>query len=130
VKYTTECYAGMEEHGLEVLSVYPGSPAAKAGLEGRSDAPGVAMGSVASGARFGAVETLIAPLLRRAGALGRGGDLIIAVDDQRVRTGLELEDQLRRLKPGDLMYLTILRPLYGGSHQTMRIAIKVGDLRR
>jgi hypothetical protein len=31
VEYSTHCYLGMEEHGFEVMTVYPGSPAARAG---------------------------------------------------------------------------------------------------
>src|SRR6266851_10056101 len=32
LEYTTQCYLGMEEHGFEVVNVYPNSPAARAGL--------------------------------------------------------------------------------------------------
>jgi len=60
--------------------------------------------------------------------MGHDGDLIIAVDDHRVRDERDLERELRKLKPGDMMYLTIVRPFPGGAHRTMKISIKVGDL--
>src|SRR5262249_20541033 len=36
LEYTTKCYRGMEEHGLEVVSVDPTSGAARAGLHGQT----------------------------------------------------------------------------------------------
>jgi len=65
------------------------------------------------------------PLLRRSGALGEPGDLIVAVDDQRVRSKGQLLTALNHLKPGDTTYVTVIRPLPGGSHRTMRIALHI-----
>jgi S1-C subfamily serine protease len=59
------------------------------------------------------------------GAVGTGGDLIVAVDDKRVRDQGDLEAALSRLKPGDTMYLTVIRP-EGNSHKTMKIAVHLG----
>ena len=42
--------------------------------------------------------------------MGQGGDLIIAVDGKRVRDQSDLETAMARLKPGDTMYLTVIRP--------------------
>jgi len=58
------------------------------------------------------------------------GDLIVAIDDVRVRSERGLRDELEKLKPGDLAYVTVLRPLPGGVHQTIKIAIELGELRR
>ena len=120
VRYTRECYLGQEEHGLEVLNVYPGSPADKAGVKGYAP-PSFA------GAMFGPLYGAVSKLFDRAGVVGHGGDLIIAVDDHRVHDDRDLERELRKLKPGDKMYLTVLRPLPGGAHQTLKIAINVGE---
>ncbi len=129
VQYVTKCYMGGEEHGLEVLTIDPNSPAAQAGLQARS-------GMTAIGA---AVSTLTGILpggsilanraLASSGAMGQGGDLIVAVDDKRVRDQSDLETAMSRLKPGDTMYLTVIRP--NGTdehapHATLKIAVKVG----
>lgn len=123
LEYTTQCYLGMEEHGFEVMSVYPGSPADKAGLQGKRPVqPLGVVGGIASMA-LPPVAMLAVPLLRRAGAMGGDGDLIVAVDDQRVRNEPELMNALGHLRPGDTTYVTVIRPLPGGAHRTMRIAM-------
>lgn len=125
LEYSTQCYLGMEEHGFEVVSVYPGSPGARAGLIGRTGSTPSgdlkALGSVL----LGPVALLTFPLLRDSGALGTPGDLIVAVDDVRVRTKDEILHALGHLKPGDTAYLTVIRPLPGGYHRTMRIAVHI-----
>jgi hypothetical protein len=129
VQYVSKCYQGGEEHGLEVLTIDPNSPAAKAGLQAQSGMSGIGA----------AVRTLTGILpggsifadkaLSTSGAMGQGGDLIVAVDDQRVRDQSDLENAMSRLKPGDTMYLTVIRP--NGTdehapHATLKIAVKVG----
>jgi len=125
LEYTTQCYLGMEEHGFEVVSVNPNSPGARAGLIGRTGStPAVelkALGSVL----LGPVALVTFPLLRASGALGTAGDLIVAVDDVRVRTVEEIRHALDHLKPGDTTYITVIRPLPGGYHRTMRIALHI-----
>jgi S1-C subfamily serine protease len=125
VEYSTHCYANAEEHGFEVMNVYPGSPAARAGIHARTTSTPMgdlgALGSIL----FLPVSVITMPLLRRSGALGQFGDLIVAVDDQRVRSKGELLMALKHLKPGDTTYFTVIRPIPGGSHQTMRIALHI-----
>lgn len=125
LEYTTQCYMGMEEHGLEVVDVYPDSPAARAGLIARTGSTPAgdlkALGSVL----LLPIAPITFPLLRKSGALGTGGDLIVAVDDVRVRNGKELLSALGHVKAGDTTYITVIRPLQGGYHRTMRIALHI-----
>ena len=125
LEYSTQCYLGMEERGFEVVSVYPGSPAARAGLIGRTASTPkgdlAALGSVL----LGPVALITFPLLRASGALGTPGDLIVAADDVRVRNKEEIVRALGHLKPGDTTYITVIRPLAGGYHRTMRIALHI-----
>ena len=62
--------------------------------------------------------------------MGQGGDLIVAVDDKRVRDQSDLESAMSRLKPGDTMYLTVIRPDGTDEHTSrtgrLKIAVKVG----
>lgn len=125
VQYATKCYLGGEEHGLEVLTIDPNSPAAQAGLRGRSGmtAIGAAVSTLTGILPGGAV--LANKALSSSGAMGHEGDLIVAVDDRRVRDQSDLGNAMSRLKPGDTMYLTVIRP-QGNSHTTLKIAVRVG----
>jgi hypothetical protein len=125
VKYATQCYLGMEEHGLEVLNVDPNSPAAQAGLRPRTDLTAVGAAITTLSAILPGGTLLANKALAPTGAVGTGGDLIVAVDDKRVRDQGDLEAALSRLKPGDTMYLTVIRP-EGNSHKTMKIAVHLG----
>jgi PDZ domain len=124
VQWASKCFLGKEEHGLEIFSVDPNSPASQAGL--RANREGSAKTTAAlAGAVLGPIGALLDPWLER-GIEEKSGDLIVAVDDHRVRSRLDLEDELAKLKPGDKMYITVLRPLPGGGHRELRIAVKVG----
>jgi hypothetical protein len=128
VQETTKCYLGMEEHGLEVLTVDPNSPAWAAGVHGSTGAN--ALGATASTALsiIPGIGTLVTSQLAKRGDLGLAGDLIVAVDDHRVRTQQDLDQAISRLKPGDTMYLTVIRELPGGGHATKRIEVHVGQI--
>jgi PDZ domain len=125
VEYSAQCFLGAEEHGFEVMNVYPDSPAARAGLQARTSSTPIgdlqALGSIL----LFPVSFYTMPRLRRSGALGLPGDLIIAVDDRRVRSEGEFKTALSHLKPGDTTYLTVIRPIPGGSHQTIRVALHI-----
>ena len=129
VQYTTQCYLGGEEHGLEVLTIDPNSPAAQAGLQARSGmtAVGAALSTLSGIVPGGSI--LAGKALASSGAMGQGGDLIVAIDDKRVRDQSDLEAAIARLKPGDTMYLTVIRPDGSGDrvpHKTIKIAVRVG----
>jgi len=129
VQYTTKCYQGGEEHGLEVVTVDPNSPAAQAGLKARSGmtAVGAAVATLTGILPGGTI--LANKALGSSGAMGQGGDLIVAVDDRRVRDQSDLEAAMSRLKPGDTMWLTVIRPQGAGDnvpHQSIKIKVQVG----
>jgi PDZ domain len=130
VRYTTSPDLGPKEHGLEVISVDPGSPAEKAGLKGLTGA--TAAGTVGKGASevLGPLGFLTMPLLRKTGALGEGGDLIVAVDDERIHSQEDLANKLAQLKPGDTLYLTVVRSLGNGQHHTVKVAVTLGGAGR
>ncbi len=126
VEYSTQCYLGMEEHGLEVVSIdNPNCPAAKAGLRARTGLTGVGAAVGTLSAIIPGGEILANKALGGTGAMGTAGDLIVAVDDRRVRSQGDLDDAMARLKPGDTMYLTVIRP-DGTGHKTLKVAIRVG----
>lgn len=126
VECTTECYMGMEEHGLQVVGLSPRGPGAIAGLR------------ASQSGRAGRAEVNIFDYLRErfedathpprdpSGTMSTEGDLIVAVNDIRVHGRADWEREIRNLKPGDTIYLTIIRPLGNRHHQTMKIAIKAG----
>lgn len=128
IQETDKCFKGKEEHGLEVLTVDPNSPAAAAGVKGSTGANAVGATASTLGALIPFAGTIITSQLEKRGDLGMSGDLIVAVDDQRVRTQQDLDDAIARLKPGDTMYLTVIRPGPDRSHTTQKLAVHVGQL--
>lgn len=85
----------------------------------------------ATGATAGALmpplDLVVMPLLEKSGQLGAPGDLIIAIDDQRIESEVDLQNVLDASKPGDTIYFTVVRPIQGGSHETLKIPVKLGD---
>ena len=125
VKYTNYCFKGAEEHGLEVTTIDRNSPAERAGLKATGDKGGMIATAETASAFLGPLQLLTNGLLEKA-ARGERGDLIVAVDDQRVRSQVDFDDAMAKARPGDTMYLTVVRPLPGGDHKTMKIAVNVG----
>lgn len=117
-------------NGLEVVSVDPGSPAAAAGLLGRTKMTSVGETGATASSLIAPLNLFVMPLLKKSGSLGRGGDLIVAIDDHRVTNDFDLEAELSSLKPGDLIYLTIVRAQADGSQKTLKVPIKLGDSTR
>ncbi|MGO9059163.1 MAG: PDZ domain-containing protein [Candidatus Binataceae bacterium] len=117
---------GERQQALEVLSVDANSPAAAAGIKGSGNPTTLGASSLTASALFGPAQELLAPLLQKTGQLGRQGDLIVAADDNRVGSEGELAGELGRLKPGDTLWLTVLRESVKGQPKAVKIAIKLG----
>jgi S1-C subfamily serine protease len=117
---------GAEVHGLEVVHVDPASPAEKAGLRGQGELTEMGASGATAGEMMAPLNLIIMPLLKKAGDLGDDGDLIVAIDDERVDNGKALETALTPLKPGDTIYLTIVRLHRDGLHETLKVPIKLG----
>jgi PDZ domain-containing protein len=129
VAYRSMCFNGGEEHGLEVLTIDPNSPAAQAGLHAKAGVSAVGAAVTTLSAFLPGGSLLANKALETSGAMGQDGDLIVAVDDKRVRDQSDLESAMSRLKPGDTMYLTVIRPNgtdERGPHATLKIAVRVG----
>ena len=126
VEYTLKTFAGQEDHGLEVISIDSGSPAEQAGLKGRGNITALGAAGVTAGALLGPLTLGVLPLLQKTGQLGKDGDLIVAADDNRLRSEFDLQDELRKLKPGDTIYLTVVRASSDGARQTLKIPVRIG----
>lgn len=128
VRDTTELHEGYKEKGLEILEVDPGSPAAKAGLRGRIDMSSIGVSMVTAGAMLAPLGFITEPLLAKSGALGRNGDLIVAVDDHRVINQRQFQQAISGLKQGETVYLTVVRTVHD-SRKTLKLAVHLGKLR-
>jgi PDZ domain-containing protein len=118
---------GRVVQGLEVVSVDPKSPAERAGLHGRGAMTKMGATGATASVLAPPLDLVLMPLLRKAGSLGATGDLIIAIDDQPVRSDKDLGNALAGLKPGDTVYFTLVRMMPDNSHKTYKIPVKLGD---
>lgn len=126
VRYATTNRDGEQIRGLEVVGVDPNSPAARAGLNAHSAMTTLGASGTTAGELLGPVSLALKPLLAKSGALGRNGDIIIALDDNRVSNEFELENALVGLSPGDTVYLTVIRTLKHGSTRTLKVPVMLG----
>jgi hypothetical protein len=117
---------GERQLALEVLSVDANSPAAAAGIKGSGSPTKLGASSLTATALLGPAQGLLAPLLQKTGQLGTQGDLIVAADDNRVGSEDELAGELARLKPGDTLWLTVLRESAKGQPKAVKVPIKLG----
>lgn len=120
--------AGRDVVGLEIVSVDPGSPAERAGLKGRGSMTELGASGATAGALLAPLDIALMPLLKKTGQLGQTGDLIVAIDDRRVTGEVDLETALADSKPGDTIYLTVVRAGTNGTHQTIKTPVKLGSL--
>ncbi|MGH7837325.1 MAG: PDZ domain-containing protein, partial [Candidatus Binataceae bacterium] len=117
---------GAEVHGLEVVRVDPNSPAEKAGLRGQGELTKMGASGATAGEMMAPLNLILMPLLKKAGELGDDGDMIVAIDDTRVDNDSALANALQPLKPGDTIYLTIVRLHQDSRHETLKVPIKLG----
>ena len=127
VQYSSECFGGTEEYGLKVTKVDANSPAARAGLQAGHEVTAAGAAAITLAGMIPLVSPLVGHLGEKTGSLGNDSDLIVAVDDERIRSQADLDDKMAQLKPGDTLYLTVLRPIGGGQHKTLKVAVKVGE---
>jgi S1-C subfamily serine protease len=118
---------GRAIEGLEIVSIDPNSPAERAGLKGRDGMTRLGASGATAGALMAPLDIALMPLLKKTGQLGQPGDLIVAIDDRRVVGEADLETALGDSKPGDTIYLTVVRLGSNGTRRTMKLPVKLGE---
>ncbi len=101
--------SGEEADGLLVTRVFRGSPAAVAGIHAYSQ--GIHNALTATAIVAGLIippAILMLPVLEYT-QVGESYDMIIGVDGARVTNFLDFQDQMRDLKPGEIVYLSVVR---------------------
>ena len=73
------------------------------------------------------LDIALMPLLKKTGQLGQTGDLIVAIDDRRVAAEVDLETALGDAKPGDTIYLTVVRLAGDGAHKTIKVPVRLAQ---
>ncbi len=100
---------GGEADGLLILKVHKDSPAAEAGLHGYSTAAHSALEGVALAAAMVFPPAVLAVAVLEGTQVGESYDMIIGVDGKRVTNYLDFEDEMRDARPGDVVYLSVVR---------------------
>lgn len=116
-----------EIRGLEIIGVDKGSPADRAGLTAPTGMTTVGATGETAAFFLGPVGELMSPLLAHSGQLGATGDMIVAVDDQRVSVGAEMNRVLARLAPGETVWFTLMRITPDGKVKNEKISIVLGS---
>ncbi|HUY27751.1 MAG TPA: PDZ domain-containing protein [Candidatus Binataceae bacterium] len=115
--------SGEEADGLLVVGVAKGSPAAAAGLHAYSRGIHNALtGAMIVAGLIFPPAILGVPLLDYT-EVGESYDMIIGVDGARVATFLDFEDRMRDLRPGEIVYLSVVRD---GRRLQFRVDFPVG----
>jgi hypothetical protein len=100
---------GGQADGLLIVKVHSGSPAADAGLHAYSTAGHAVLEGAAVAAAMLFPPAVLAIAVLDQTHIGESYDLIIGVDGKRVTNYLDFEDELRDIKPGDVVYLSVVR---------------------
>jgi hypothetical protein len=101
--------SGVEVEGLQVEAVLPNSPAARAGIRPYRAAAHYMIDGVFAAASFVFPPAMLLLVVADQSRVGTSYDLIIGVDGVRVTNILEFDDQLRNCKPGDIVYVNLVR---------------------
>ncbi len=124
--YTSYSFSSIEEHGVEVLTIDRNGPAEEAGLK-----PAKSKAALTAAAAVLGVVPVLGPVSDRYlenAAIGDLGDLIVAVDDWRIRSLADFNEAIEKAHPGDTVHLTVIRPLASDDYETTRVAVKMGRL--
>jgi hypothetical protein len=116
-----------EIRGLEIVAVDKNSPAERAGFA--APAGMTTVGATGQTASFflGPMGELVSPLLARSGQLGVAGDMIVAVDDQRVTDAAGMNGALAHAGPGDTVWFTLMRITREGKVKNEKIPVVLGS---
>lgn len=95
--------------GLLVLSVTSGGPADKAGVKPYRHVARTTLEAVSvAGAFFFPPAMFLIPVLEST-QVGDSYDMIVGVDGFRVTSALDFEDCMRDVRPGEIVYLSVVR---------------------
>jgi PDZ domain-containing protein len=101
--------SGHLAEGLLIVDVTQNSPAARAGLHPfRRTVSDVLKGVMVAGALFFPPAVILVPVMDQV-HIGESSDLIIAVDGTRVVDYMQFADRMRDVRPGEIVYLSIVR---------------------
>lgn len=101
--------SGQMADGLLIVDVTQNSPAARAGLHPfRRTVSDVLKGIAIAGALFFPPAVILVPVMDQV-HVGESSDLIIAVDGNRVVDYMQFADRMRDVRPGEIVYLSIIR---------------------
>jgi len=116
----TSLNSGETVNGLAVITVAGDSPAAHAGLRPYRGTTHAVLEGATMAATLVFPPAIVALTIIDQTHVGESYDLIIGVDGTRVCDLLQFEDQTRTLKPGDTVYLNIVR---GGARLQIPVSL-------
>ncbi len=106
--------------GLAVLEVRQGSPAEKAGIKRYTALTHDLLDGASVAAALVFPPAIVAVAVIDQSGIGESFDLVIGVDGRRVRHILDFQDLTSNVRPGDTVYLTIVR-----SGKRMQVPVQV-----
>ena len=95
--------------GLAVLGVRNGSPADKAGIKRYTALTHDLLDGASIAAALVFPPAIVAVAVIDQSGIGETFDLVIGVDGRRVRHILDFQDLTANVRPGDILYLTVVR---------------------